>query len=608
MTCCPNKEWWQYVVEWCANWVRVDQIVSYKHLRPEDRFFEYTSDYITFTDVMPAWWTPWACNCSWFDFEPVTISSDGCITKEPWIARWEILDWTPIQKLYDRFWNDVTFTHTLCLDWWEEKYDVSTPTFFCVDWITTVSRIDLMDYSSWTPLVVGSIWLDIYWVMIAQPTGTLTPWACWTCKMEIFAVHEKVYVEQITAIPTTHEAYWIWETLSSMYGWAAQDASNTYIHLIYWVNSWNATIGWWSNWQDYNWWTNPDWVLLTDVATVQAITDLALADMWLSIWDAIYAITTDLQPIWFLSPNAVSVLWNPTYIHPYFWINAARNSYDRKADVVNVAPYTSNDVLLWWGAAWYTCRPIQQVKYRNTCTNVMTYEYITEDWTWTLLPASAVIPNFSELNIKSKCPEVVHLWFESWVVKRDTATTVLLANRRSDSYWALMAQYKTWVDEWQYDALYVWWAPVWTPRNHYYRVKIYDASNTLVSNTILWPYAVDNTGSTYIQFLSDVSNLTSWLSVALVWTNPSYTWWWYQIEYHNTIWFSIIFEHWVDNHSWWIVWNPDIKQCIRYESSWPEVRDSVIYSWDINNPAADSWGWEWTNMRWVSPNINTITI
>jgi hypothetical protein len=171
-----------------------------------------------------------------------------------------------------------------------------------------------------------------------------------------------------------------------------------------------------------------------------------------------------------------------------------------------------------------------------------------------------------------------------------------------------MAQYKTWVDEWQYDALYVWWAPVWTPRNHYYRVKIYDASNTLVSNTILWPYAVDNTGSTYTQFLSDVSNLTSWLSVALVWTNPSYTWWWYQIEYHNTIWFSIIFEHWVDNHSGWIVWNPDIKQCIRYESSWPEVRDSVIYSWDINNPAADSWGWEWTNMWWVFPNINTITI
>jgi len=27
--------------------------------------------------------------------------------------------------------------------------------------------------------------------------------------MEIFAVHDKVYVEQITAIPTTNEAYWI---------------------------------------------------------------------------------------------------------------------------------------------------------------------------------------------------------------------------------------------------------------------------------------------------------------------------------------------------------------------------------------------------------------
>lgn len=187
------------------------------------------------------------------------------------------------------------------------------------------------------------------------------------------------------------------------------------------------------------------------------------------------------------------------------------------------------------------------------------------------------------------------------------SVVVPLANRRSDSYGALMAQQKTRLDDWQYDATYAWRWPVWAPRNHYYRVKIYDASNTLLSTNILWPYAVDPTNATYLQFLSDVSSLTSSLWVALVWPTPALTRWGYQVEYNDATGFSIILEHWIDNHAGGIIRNPDIKQAIRYETSRWVVKDSVINSWDINNPALDA-GWrEWTAWFGVVDNIN-ITI
>lgn len=114
-----------------------------------------------------------------YDFEPVTLSDDDCLTKIAWVARWEVVDWTPIQFYYDRDGNDITATHKLCPDWNKEQYDLTTPTFFCLNWVDSISRIDITDYSSWTPLVIGSIWQDITWAMIAAPTiGTYTAWAC----------------------------------------------------------------------------------------------------------------------------------------------------------------------------------------------------------------------------------------------------------------------------------------------------------------------------------------------------------------------------------------------------------------------------------------------
>ena len=181
-----------------------------------------------------------------------------------------------------------------------------------------------------------------------------------------------------------------------------------------------------------------------------------------------------------------------------------------------------------------------------------------------------------------------------------------ISNRRSDSYWAFTAQYKTWIDDGKYDNVYVWRWPVGSPRNHYYRVKVYNDSNTLLSTTVLWPYAVDPSNATYLQFLSDLSSLTAPVWVSFVWTTPSLWRWWYQIEYNNTIGFSITFEHWIDNHAWWILRNPEIKQAIRYETSWAEVRDSIVTSWDFNNPALDAWWREWTGLP--IQNINVVII
>lgn len=183
-----------------------------------------------------------------------------------------------------------------------------------------------------------------------------------------------------------------------------------------------------------------------------------------------------------------------------------------------------------------------------------------------------------------------------------------IANRRSDSYWPLMAQYQTWINDAQYDSIYAWRWPVGAPRAHYYRVKVYNASNTLLSTTVLWGYPVDVSNATYLQFLNDLSALTTSVWVTFTWPTAN-TWWrgGYQIEYDNTTGFSIILEHWIDNHAGWVIRNPDIKQAIRYESSRAEIKDSVNITWDLNNPAADV-GWrEWTNMFWVYPNDN-ITI
>jgi len=131
------------------------------------------------TATTPAVWYEWKCNPPKYDFEPVLLTDDGGITVVPWVSRWEIIDWTPIQKLYDKDGNDVTATHELAKDTSWEKFDISDKMWFCSGGTTTISRTDIIDVSWVTPLIVGSIWQDIDWVMIAAPAiWTVTPGVC----------------------------------------------------------------------------------------------------------------------------------------------------------------------------------------------------------------------------------------------------------------------------------------------------------------------------------------------------------------------------------------------------------------------------------------------
>lgn len=259
MTCCPNKEWWQYIVQWCAWWVRVDQVVSWKFLRPSDRFFEYTSDYVTFTETRPVWWNPWPCLwASEYDFEAVTLTNDWWITKVPWVARWEVIDWTPIQKLYDALWNDVTATHKITLPSEWERFDISDKSWFCELWVNTISRVDIVNVSWITPLVVGSIWQDIDWVMIAPPAAwTVTVWQCLVAQSSPLSI----WVETIpfndsiitTLTPPLWSKYaivepWNWDIIVAV-DWSSPSVTNwhrvrewerAYLQIEDEINDWKA--------------------------------------------------------------------------------------------------------------------------------------------------------------------------------------------------------------------------------------------------------------------------------------------------------------------------------------------------------------------------------
>ena len=236
------------------------------------------------------------------------------------------------------------------------------------------------------------------------------------------------------------------------------------------------------------------------------------------------------------------------------------------------------------------CATIDWVPQKYELVRVYTRDLLT--WEITVIRYEDTFGNIISWVVEETCCDCTAICYGSVIAP--------IANRRSDSYWALMAQYKTWFDDGQW--------PVGAPRAHYYRVKVYNASNTLLSTTVLWGYPVDVSNATYLQFLNDLSALTTSVWVTFTWPTAN-TWWrgGYQIEYDNTTGFSIILEHWIDNHAGWVIRNPDIKQAIRYESSRAEIKDSVNITWDLNNPASDA-GWrEWTNMFWVYPNDN-ITI
>lgn len=224
------------------------------------------------------------------------------------------------------------------------------------------------------------------------------------CKKEIFATHQKYYITQNQEIPASYVAYWMGDILDNLLGTTGQDTTNSYIHNICGILNGNADSGVGTDLTPPFTGLTPG-ELFTDVSLLQAMTDIAVANMGLQSSDYIYAITNDNQPIWFLSPAAVAELANNTYLHPYTGDTDTPGIYI-KFDVVTTAPYTSADVQLTSATGGgITCTPIQEIKEKDSCTGVETYRYVIEDGNGLLVDATTIITGFDEDNISDFCIE-----------------------------------------------------------------------------------------------------------------------------------------------------------------------------------------------------------
>lgn len=213
------------------------------------------------------------------------------------------------------------------------------------------------------------------------------------CKKEIFATHIKYYYTEGLNIPTGYIPYQPTSTLDNRY--PGGNASNVYLHCILPIlNGSQTPISYGGLLNDY--FANPQpGIIFTDIATIQAMTNASALDLGLTTSDFIYTVINN-QPYWFLSPNAVAVLPNPTYLHIYFGQSNTHNSYDEKADVTVIANISYSGTT--------QCIPIQEIKEKDSCTGLETYRYVVEDGLGNLINASTVINGFNESNVVNQCP------------------------------------------------------------------------------------------------------------------------------------------------------------------------------------------------------------
>lgn len=222
---------------------------------------------------------------------------------------------------------------------------------------------------------------------------TVTPGECVVCKKEIFAVHDR-YIT-VPSVPAGAVAYEMTNDLPTQ----GLDVSNAYFHLIY--PTLNGVTSDPIGPQLTEYFANTQLgILWSDIAGVQAVIDFVLPSMGLSVGDVVYAINTSNLPIFFLSPSAVTELANNTYLHIYWGALSTHNNYNEKADVTVIA--SNSNILLGAGTK---CIGIQQIKEKDTCTNLETYRYIIEDGTGNLVDVTDIIPNFDENKVLFKCVE-----------------------------------------------------------------------------------------------------------------------------------------------------------------------------------------------------------
>lgn len=165
--CCPDKDYGQYIVEWCAGWVDVYMVVSYKQLNPDHKTYQWTSDFVTYSWNAPVWWTPWKCAELQTDYELTCVVENGNL----YILKFDDNIWSYV--VYDFSGTDVTWTvtPTQC----EDSELTATSDVVCDNGTTTLYRHVV--FNNWVP--TWSIYFtDVQTWAIVVPAWTVTAWIC----------------------------------------------------------------------------------------------------------------------------------------------------------------------------------------------------------------------------------------------------------------------------------------------------------------------------------------------------------------------------------------------------------------------------------------------
>lgn len=298
----------------CRNWLPVSKIIWKRGSWCE--VVEY-SDGLTDTD-----WIEWECAKVVYDSETTCVEENDNI----YILRFSEVDGT--YRVYDFSWTDVTWTVTPIKCVWAEQFDIRSAWFYCIDWITTLERFDIIDLT--TSTVSSSIWQDLTGTVVSSPVWTITAWACdivesisvieqnllqvdamwnptwWVVKevrkySESWSLISTEYIDSVTWLPvllspSTEQLFAVW--------WLQKepivmcDSWTSFIrHYIY--NYWTSSIWYTDTLLD---WTTPYTVIWTVIPWACSIIQ-NIAPWWIDI-------TIDLVNIWW----SLTSYWVPSLV------------------------------------------------------------------------------------------------------------------------------------------------------------------------------------------------------------------------------------------------------------------------------------------------------
>lgn len=189
--CCQEKEFWKYIVEWCAGWIPTYEEVTYKFMNPDQRTYLWTEDFVTYVSVMPAGWVPVPCSSlsnNGFDDELTCVQENSDI----YIIRFEPTPWTYF--IYD--FNGVDVTWTVTPTQCEDTEVTSDTTLVCDSW-TELYRHAVM--SNWVP-TWDVYYTDVNTWVITIPSGLVTAWQCPSAPAVLISEWEYVELTNINAL------------------------------------------------------------------------------------------------------------------------------------------------------------------------------------------------------------------------------------------------------------------------------------------------------------------------------------------------------------------------------------------------------------------------